>query len=500
MFPKFPLVLAVYAVSLGVVGDLVSQRVAEPYMDEIFHIPQARRYCAGNFTEWDSKITTLPGLYVFSFGVLDPVFKVSAALGLNIVTEDSRHEATLLNLCSTKMLRSVNLGFSIINVILLYTITSHLHGLKVNDWYDYKLNQYIHLSQESYSDTLGIWSSLNISLCPVLYFFSFLYYTDQVSTAMVFLTLCLQMSGQPWLSAFSGLLSVLCRQTNIVWVFLCGALSAGDILVTEVRCHQAATKKPPTISLTTSGQLRELVIGTWDISRTWKLVRVLGLVILKCGGYLVVGAAFLVFVRLNDGVVVGDRSAHVVTTHLAQILYFAAFFTALTLPFAVKNIPEFIAFIKRNILMAALSALVILGIIHFSTLAHPYLLADNRHFTFYIWRRVIMRHEAIKYLGCPVYMFGLYHIGQSMAKSDLIFKLVLPLCVVINIVPQLLLEFRYFIIPYLLVRAQIKPNCWKSLAIESVMMISVNFITLYAFLFMPFKWTSEPDSWQRFMW
>ena len=92
MFPKFPLVLAVYAVSLGVVGDLVSQRVAEPYMDEIFHIPQARRYCDGNFTEWDSKITTLPGLYVFSFGLLDPVFKASSALGLNIVPEEARHQ------------------------------------------------------------------------------------------------------------------------------------------------------------------------------------------------------------------------------------------------------------------------------------------------------------------------------------------------------------------------------------------------------------------------
>ena len=123
MFPKFPLVLAVYAVILGVVGDLVSRRVAEPYMDEVFHIPQARRYCAGNFTQWDSKITTLPGLYVFSFGLLDPVYKVSSALDLN--------SASLLDLCSTKMLRSVNLGMSIINVLLLYTITSHLHGLKV---------------------------------------------------------------------------------------------------------------------------------------------------------------------------------------------------------------------------------------------------------------------------------------------------------------------------------------------------------------------------------
>ena len=123
MFPKFPLVLAVYAVILGVVGDLVSRRVAEPYMDEVFHIPQARRYCAGNFTQWDSKITTLPGLYVFSFGLLDPMYKVSSALDLN--------SASLLDLCSTKMLRSVNLGMSIINVLLLYTITSHLHGLKV---------------------------------------------------------------------------------------------------------------------------------------------------------------------------------------------------------------------------------------------------------------------------------------------------------------------------------------------------------------------------------
>ena len=341
---------------------------------------------------------------------------------------------------------------------------------------------------------------MNLSLCPVLYFFSFLYYTDQVSTAMVLLTLCLQLSGQPWLSAFSGLLSVLCRQTNIVWVFLCGALSAASILVTEVRLHQASTKNPPTISLTAAGQIRELLIGIKDISRTWKLMRVLGLVMLRCGGYVLVGAGFLVFVRLNDGVVVGDRSAHVVTVHVAQILYFAAFFTALTFPFAVKNVPEFLAFTKRNIVKTSLAAVVILMIVHYNTLAHPYLLADNRHFTFYIWRRVIMRHGAVKYLLSPVYMFGLYHMCQSMAKSELIFKLVLPLCVIINIVPQLLLELRYFIIPYVLIRTQIKPNCWKSLAIESVMMISVNVITLYIFLFKPFKWDSEPDSWQRFMW
>ena len=88
MYSKFLLLLAVYSATLGVVGDLFSRHVPDPYMDEIFHIPQAQRYCDGNFTEWDSKITTLPGLYVFSFGLLDPVFKASSALGLNIVPED----------------------------------------------------------------------------------------------------------------------------------------------------------------------------------------------------------------------------------------------------------------------------------------------------------------------------------------------------------------------------------------------------------------------------
>ena len=35
-------------------------------LDEIFHIPAAQRYCDGNFSYWDPKITTPPGLYIFS--------------------------------------------------------------------------------------------------------------------------------------------------------------------------------------------------------------------------------------------------------------------------------------------------------------------------------------------------------------------------------------------------------------------------------------------------
>lgn len=36
--------------------------VKEPYMDEIFHIPQAQDYCRFAFSKWNDKITTFPGL------------------------------------------------------------------------------------------------------------------------------------------------------------------------------------------------------------------------------------------------------------------------------------------------------------------------------------------------------------------------------------------------------------------------------------------------------
>ena len=34
--------------------------------DEIFHIPAAERYCRSNYSYWDPKITTPPGLYIYS--------------------------------------------------------------------------------------------------------------------------------------------------------------------------------------------------------------------------------------------------------------------------------------------------------------------------------------------------------------------------------------------------------------------------------------------------
>jgi alpha-1,2-glucosyltransferase len=60
------LAIAVVGISLLIQSQF---SVIEPYMDEIFHIPQAQTYCDFKFMEWDPKITTFPGLYLFSFAL-----------------------------------------------------------------------------------------------------------------------------------------------------------------------------------------------------------------------------------------------------------------------------------------------------------------------------------------------------------------------------------------------------------------------------------------------
>jgi alpha-1,2-glucosyltransferase len=35
---------------------------------------------------------------------------------------------------------------------------------------------------------------------------------------------------------------------------------------------------------------------------------------------------------------------------------------------------------------------------------HPFLLSDNRHYTFYVWRRIFLLHPVVPYLFIPGYI------------------------------------------------------------------------------------------------
>jgi alpha-1,2-glucosyltransferase len=50
---KLILVLSslIYFQSSYLISNYINDNVNKPYMDEIFHIPQAQQYCLGNYTE-----------------------------------------------------------------------------------------------------------------------------------------------------------------------------------------------------------------------------------------------------------------------------------------------------------------------------------------------------------------------------------------------------------------------------------------------------------------
>ncbi len=66
--------------------------------DEIFHVPQTAKYCQGNLTEWDPKITTFPGLYMLGapYGL--------AVHAIQRLLQPLPWQAA----CSTTILRSLN--------------------------------------------------------------------------------------------------------------------------------------------------------------------------------------------------------------------------------------------------------------------------------------------------------------------------------------------------------------------------------------------------------
>ena len=100
------------------------------------------------------------------------------------------------------------------------------------------------------------------------------------------------------------------------------------------------------------------------------------------GGYILVAISFVIFVIVNDGIVVGDRASHVATFHPIQILYFIAFTSAFTAPYVISK-SKFFAFwnfCRKHWIVAGICLLTIVTVIDsYGSIAHKFLLADNRY-------------------------------------------------------------------------------------------------------------------------
>ncbi|XP_041350519.1 putative Dol-P-Glc:Glc(2)Man(9)GlcNAc(2)-PP-Dol alpha-1,2-glucosyltransferase [Gigantopelta aegis] len=441
-----------------------------PYMDEIFHIPQAQEYCRRNFTSWDPMITTLPGLYLISVGILEPIAKVL--------------QLTTMELCTPLVLRSINLLFMTGNVWLLSRLITVMHFSK----------------KESSTDAITIaLTGLTLGSFPVLFFFTGLYYTDPGSVFFVLLMYFTSEDRHHFLAAIYGVLAIFFRQTNIVWLVMVTGIAISESLYDWIQIEKKEQSKENVDDWTVISTFFVL-IGRTLKHNPMKLFDLFWKILVKIWSYILVGLGFGVFVFLNGGFVVGDRSQHAACLNIPQIFYFvsvAMFFSCMHI-LRPHLLIKFIKFCFSNIVMVILFiGLSYLAISHF-TYIHEYLLADNRHYPFYVWSKIYKRYENAKYVLIPVYLFGCWSVWDLLRHKNIFWKVSFLVCLLAATVPQKLLEFRYFIIPYIFFRLNMKPSPIIYLVIEFLLYFVVNVATVYLFVKKPFVWSS--GELQRFMW
>lgn len=225
----------------------------------------------------------------------------------------------------------------------------------------------------------------------------------------------------------------------------------------------------------------------------------------------------------NGDIVVGDRRAHIPCFHPMQLCYFVVFVLMFSFPWLsfqifyqqykisnsvvnyLKITKVFVHKIQSVPKVLLITLLVVTsGLVYFNTIAHPYLLADNRHYTFYIWRLFFSPGKPVflRYLPVPLYAYGLYYVDTTLTQSSIANKLAFWIVTPLILCPQFLLEPRYFVAPYLMYRLHsLKYNNFKAALFEFISYQCFNFVIMWVFLYRPFISTMDNTGrLDRFAW
>ena len=206
--------------------------------------------------------------------------------------------------------------------------------------------------------------------------------------------------------------------------------------------------------------------------------------------------------------------------------------------------------IRPRFAVAAAFIAIMLVAVHVNTITHPFTLADNRHYIFYVFRWFLLRNSLNKYLATPIYFVcgwaAIRTLGgrasratSAISKSGPIrpaqgveshrpegnkisFVIVWLASTNLALISVPLVEPRYFILPWIMWRLHVPPSSspleewfrlhvwgrWTKgipgdlhrLGLETLWFMCVNWLTGYVFLHKGFEWPQEPGIVQRFMW
>ncbi|SOV07737.1 Dol-P-Glc:Glc(2)Man(9)GlcNAc(2)-PP-Dol alpha-1,2-glucosyltransferase [Ustilago sp. UG-2017a] len=570
-------------------STLIHRAQPTPYIDEIFHIPQAQLFCSAlpHFSttsvgglwerlgdvEYDSKLTTPPGLYAISVGLakllpgwrcddvawlrstnLAMVLTLPVLVGRILRQNEAQQEssspsipATLLLVAPTKAewVQKKAVPRTEIQTLQQKAKTEApptpdgpnddqppsvpIPTIAVGERREQLTLPLRAKRKEATPYDMALAST--IAFLPPLWFFGFLYYTDVASVWLTLACLTLFNDLDPSKStvstsillALTSILAVMVRQTNLVWVMYC----AGRATLTAIQTLQPERNRGD------EGLVDEL-------TRLFKTVtrREFGKVVGKnLFPLLPMLFGCIAFIRWNGSIVLGDKTNHQAGLHLPQLGYFLLFssFFALfpllhtfyTPPSSSRSLPSILVktsmqAIKtvwdaafgsptKTAVFTVLFTLAWAGVDNF-IIDHPFLLADNRHYTFYLWR-IFRRPLRLgggtmvlqpRFLAVPAYVFAVYAWGLALGNrgNGGLKGVLLVGAVVATLVPSPLVEVRYYLIPYILLRLAIEAKGggdgrrdgrvrWMFLGLELGLYASVNAVTVVLFAGRSFEWAPE---------
>ncbi|CAH0578384.1 unnamed protein product [Chrysodeixis includens] len=447
-------------------------KTTQVVIDEYFHIPQGLAYCNGNFSEWNPKITTLPGLYIAS---------------------------TIVSLveCNTYNLRLVNLLGSCINLIAFASIL-----------------KYTYLTEKSQVKiTLQAFS---LTILPPLYFFSHVYYNETLSVMFLLIFTRMYLTKRYFFLLYIvGNFAVLMRQTNIIWVALVPLYKLTDLYITSSRVYDnpyISDIKLSTRSLIARVDRSKLkrYYNMWDLHCATKYhlstmfetltTYLIGQDLSQISVHFMILLTFAVFLFYNGSIDVGDKQAHETTIHLPQLLYFLLFYGVFGLPYVLFKLFSTIKLIFKEKMLVLLCGIVFILAVHYNTLVHPYLLADNRHYTFYIWNHWFGKYDFAKYATIPVYIFLFFSLYDNIKDHNCIsFLTPYALCLIPVLTFQKLIEIRYFLFPYIVIRLRFTKPSYALVIAEFLWYAAINADMFYVF-FTKEVYGQDFDYAQRIIW
>lgn len=209
---------------------------------------------------------------------------------------------------------------------------------------------------------------------------------------------------------------------------------------------------------------------------------------------------FLAALYLNDwSMVLGDKTAHVVSLHFTQILYYCSFCLIFCLPVYLSRVKSIFYKMYKRKYLTILTLVLTSLIVNYNSLIHPFLLADNRHYTFYFVKNVL-RSSWLKFTLIPVYVFAFFgNVVLYLDNNNIISFLTYFGGTLGVIVTHSLIEIRYFLMSYYIFRSRIYVSRLNVLICEFFINLGINIIYFYIFFTKEIRWSdfSEP---QRIIW